>query len=133
MKLLKWKDAYSMGEDKIDEQHKGLFKLSNEIYNLVEAGVDEAEIFRELFIALNDYTVEHFIYEEMYMQAQGYPALKEHIEQHIEFSRTLKKVALGINKDSHIKDIGEFVTTWLLQHVLDEDMKYKKFVESKSK
>ena len=131
MKLLKWKDAYTMGEDKIDEQHKGLFNLSNEIYNLVEAGVDEAEIFRELFIALNDYTVEHFIYEEMYMQSQSYPALKEHIEQHIEFSQKLKKLALGINKDSHIKDIGDFVTTWLLQHVLDEDMKYKNFVDSK--
>ena len=131
MKLLKWKDAYTMGEDKIDEQHKGLFNLSNEIYHLVEAGVDEAEIFRELFIALNDYTVEHFIYEEMYMQSQSYPALKEHIEQHIEFSQKLKKLALGINKDSHIKDIGDFVTTWLLQHVLDEDMKYKNFVDSK--
>ena len=93
--------------------------------------MDESEIFRELFISLNDYTVEHFIYEEMYMQSQGYSALKEHIEQHIEFSKTLKKVALGINKDSHIKDIGEFVTTWLLQHVLDEDMKYKTFIESK--
>jgi hemerythrin len=133
MKLLKWKDAYSMGEDKIDEQHKGLFKLSNEIYNLVEAGVDEADIFRELFIALNDYTVEHFIYEEMYMQSKDYPELKEHIEQHIEFSKELKEVALGINKNSHIKDIGEFVTTWLLQHVLDEDMKYKKFFDSKNR
>jgi len=131
MKLLKWKDAYSMGEDKIDEQHKGLFNLSNKIYYLVEEGVDDSTIFRELFISLNDYTVEHFIYEEMYMQSQGYPALEEHIEQHIQFSRTLKKVALGINQDSHIKDIGEFVTTWLLQHVLDEDMKYKKFVDSK--
>ncbi|SFV70124.1 Hemerythrin-like iron-binding protein [hydrothermal vent metagenome] len=131
MKLLKWKDAYSVGEDKIDEQHKGLFKLSNEIYNLVEAGVDKAEIFRELFIALNDYTVEHFIYEEMYMQSEDYPKLKEHIEEHNEFSQKLRKIALGINKDSHIRDIGEFVTTWLLQHVLDEDMKYKKFVDSK--
>ena len=131
MRLLKWKDSYTMGEEKIDEQHKGLFKLSNEIYNLVEAGVDEPTVFRELFIALNDYTVEHFIYEEMYMQSQNYPALKEHIEQHIEFSQKLKKLALGINKDSHIKDIGEFVTTWLLQHVLAEDIKYKKFVDSR--
>ncbi|RUM68905.1 MAG: bacteriohemerythrin [Sulfurovum sp.] len=130
MKLLKWKDAYSMGEEKIDEQHKGLFNLSNEIYFFVEAGVDDSTIFRELFISLNDYTVEHFIYEEMYMQSKGYPALEEHIEQHIQFSRTLKKIALGINQDSYIKDIGNFVTTWLLKHVLDEDMKYKKFVES---
>ena len=131
MKLLKWKDSYSMGEDKIDEQHKGLFELSNEIYELVKSGVDDHETFRKLFIALNDYSVEHFIYEEMYMQEQNYPKLNAHINQHNAFSKKLKELALGIDKDSHIKDIGEFVTTWLLQHVLDEDMKYKKFIESK--
>jgi len=132
MELLKWKDAYSMGENTIDEQHKGLFKLSNEIYDLIEAGVDDREHFRELFITLNDYSVEHFIYEEMYMQQKGFPQLKEHIQQHLKFSDKLKKLALGINKESHIKDIGEFVTTWLVQHVLNEDMKYKKFVASDS-
>ena len=131
MKLLKWKDGYSMNEEKIDEQHKGLFKLSNEIYELVESGVDDHETFRKLFIALNDYSVEHFIYEEMYMQEQEYPKLNEHISQHNEFSKKLKELAVGINKDSHIKDIGEFVTTWLLQHVLDEDIEYKKYIESK--
>lgn len=131
MKLLKWRDNYSMGEEEIDKQHKGLFNLSNEIYNLVEAGVEDSNIFRELFIELNDYTVEHFIYEEMYMQSQGYPKLEEHIEEHLTFAKTLKKLALGINKDSHIRDIGEFVTTWLLQHVLDSDMQYKKYIDSK--
>jgi hemerythrin len=85
MKLLKWKDAYSMGENGIDEQHKGLFKLSNEIYYLVEAGVNESEQFRELFMALNDYTVEHFIYEEMVLQQNDYPHLKEHIQAHLLF------------------------------------------------
>jgi len=131
MKLLKWKDSYSMGDDKIDAQHKGLFNLSNKIYHLVASGVEDSDTFRELFIALNDYTVEHFIYEEMYMQSKGYPQLKEHIQQHLQFSKTLKKIALGINKDSHIRDIGNFVTTWLLEHVLDEDMKYKYFIENK--
>jgi len=131
MKLLKWRDEYSMGEEKIDEQHKGLFKLSNEIYHLVERGVDDAEHFRELFMALNDYSLDHFIYEEMYMESKNYPELEEHIEQHLVFSKTLKKLALGINKESHIKDIGEFVTTWLLQHVLNEDMKYKEFFDAR--
>ena len=130
MKLLKWKDAYSMGENGIDEQHKGLFKLSNEIYYLVEAGVNESEQFRELFMALNDYTVEHFIYEEMVLQQNDYPHLKEHIQSHLLFSDKLKSIALGINKESKIKEIGEFVTTWLLKHVLEEDMRYKRYINN---
>jgi hemerythrin len=131
MKLLKWKDAYSMGEKGIDDQHKGLFKLSNEIYHLVENGIDDNEHFRELFMALNDYSVEHFIYEEMYMQEQGYPKLREHIGQHLAFSDKLKELCIGIDKETHIKDIGEFVTTWLVQHVLDEDMQYKQYIEER--
>ena len=129
MELLKWKDAYSMGEIEIDKQHKGLFELSNEIYNLVEEGIDDNEHFRELFMALNDYSVDHFIYEEMYMEIQGYPKLKEHIQQHLEFSDKLKELCVGIDKETHIKDIGEFVTTWLVGHVLEEDMAYKKYID----
>ena len=131
MKLLKWKDAYSMGEIEIDKQHKGLFKLSNDIYYLVEAGVDDSERFRELFLILTDYTIDHFIYEEMYIQEEGFPGLEEHIQQHLDFSNKLREICIGINKETHIKDIGEFVTTWLVHHVIEEDMKYKKFVEKK--
>ena len=131
MKLLKWKDEYSMGEIEIDKQHKGLFELSNDIYHLVEAGIDDSERFRELFMALTDYTIDHFIYEEMYIQEEGFPGLEEHIEQHLEFSNKLRDICIGIDKETHIADIGEFVTTWLVDHVINEDMKYKKFVEDK--
>ena len=133
MKLLKWKDEYSMNEENIDKQHKGLFKLSNEIYDLVEQGIDDHEHFRELFLALNDYGIEHFLYEEIYMQEQGYPDLKEHIKQHNEFSNKLRDLCVGIDKETHIKDIGEFVSTWLVEHVLNEDMEYKEFVENRKK
>ena len=131
MKLLKWKDEYSMNEIEIDKQHKWLFELSNEIYHLVEAGVDDNEHFRELFMALNDYSIEHFIYEEVYIQEEDFPGLEEHIEQHLEFNNKLKELCVGIGKDTHIKDIGEFVTTWLVKHVIEEDMKYKNFIKNK--
>ena len=131
MKLLKWKDEYSMNEENIDKQHKGLFKLSNEIYNLVEKGIDDHEHFRELFLALNDYGIEHFLYEEMYMQEQNYPDLKEHIKQHNKFSNKVRDLCVGIDKETHIRDIGEFVSTWLVEHVLNEDMEYKEFIANK--
>ena len=131
MKLLKWKDEYSMNEENIDKQHKGLFTLSNEIYDLVEKGIDDHEHFRELFLALNDYGIEHFLYEEMYMKEQDYPDLKEHIKQHNEFSNKVRDLCVGIDKETHIRDIGEFVSTWLVEHVLNEDMEYKEFIAKK--
>ena len=38
-----------------------------------------------------------------------------------------------INQNTHIQDIGEFVSAWLVQHVLDEDMNYKKYIEEKQR
>jgi hemerythrin-like metal-binding protein len=128
MKLLKWKDEYSMNELEIDKQHKQLFELSNEIYKLVEKGVDDKEHFRNLFVALNDYSIEHFIYEEIYIQEEGFPGLEEHIEQHLQFNKRLQKL---IEQEQHIEDIGAFVTSWLIKHVIEEDMKYKKFILDK--
>ena len=125
MKLLKWKDEYSMHELEIDKQHKRLFELSNEIYHLVEKGIDDQEHFRKLFIALNDYSIEHFIYEEIYIQEEDFPGLEEHILQHQQFNKELKNL---IDSERHVEDIGEFVTTWLVQHVIEEDMKYKRFI-----
>ena len=131
MKLLKWKDEYSVKEENIDKQHKWLFKLSNEIYDLVEQGIDDHEHFRKLFLALNDYGIEHFLYEEMYMEKYNYPNLKEHIKRHNDFSNKLRDLCVGIDKETHIRDIGEFVSTWLVEHVINEDMEYKKFIETK--
>ena len=131
MKLLKWKDSYSMNEAEIDKQHKWLFKLSNDIYHLVESGINDNERFRELFISLNDYSIEHFMYEELYIEKEGFPGLKEHIQEHKAFNSQLKELCFGIDKETHIKDIGDFVTTWLVKHVIEEDMKYKKFVDNK--
>ena len=131
MKLLKWKDAYSMNEPEIDKQHKWLFKLSNDIYHLVESGTTDNERFRELFIALNDYSIEHFIYEEFYIEQEGFPGLEAHIQEHKAFNDQLKTLCVGIDKEIRIEDIGDFVTTWLVQHVIEEDMKYKKFVDNK--
>jgi len=40
-------------------------------------------------------------------------------------------LCIDINHERHIKDIGEFVSAWLVQHVLGDDMNYKKFIEAK--
>ncbi len=128
MELLKWKDEYSMHEIEIDKQHKRLFELSNEIYDLVQKGIDDKEHFRKLFIALNDYSIEHFIYEEIYIQEEDFPGLEEHIVQHQQFNKRLKKL---IEDDQHVEDIGNFVTKWLVQHVIEEDMKYRHFISDK--
>jgi len=133
MLKLQWRDSYSMNEETIDKQHKWLFKLSNDIYDLMEAGVNDYEHFKKLFIALNDYGIEHFIYEEMYMRENNYPNLEEHIKEHREFSDKVRELCVDIDEKTNIKDIGEFVSAWLVQHVLDEDMNYKNFIETKQK
>jgi hemerythrin-like metal-binding protein len=67
------------------------------------------------------------------MEKQGYPNIEEHIKEHRQFVDELREMCDDINQNTHIQDIGEFVSAWLVQHVLDEDMNYKKYIEEKQR
>ena len=66
MGLIQWKKEYTVGIKKLDNQHKEIIKILNQIFKLQEKGKDEKEIERILG-NLQDYIKEHFRTEEEYM------------------------------------------------------------------
>ena len=42
-KMIKWSKNYLMGIDKLDEEHKELFRISDQIYNKVMERGDDAK------------------------------------------------------------------------------------------
>ena len=61
--FLAWKDEYSVGLDSIDQQHRKLINLINQLTTAVEYSTGE-EFEREALAELVDYTKTHFSYEE---------------------------------------------------------------------
>lgn len=124
--LIKWKDEYSTGVEHIDEQHKELFRISQEIFNLYnnEFCVDKYDRIVELIEELKKYTVFHFNTEEEYMASINYKKLLSHKVDHADFIEKVSNVDLtSIDKDhdAYLLDILKFVVDWIVNHILEKD------------
>jgi len=81
--FIQWKDEYNVGIDSIDQQHRKLVNLINQLQTAVDYSTGE-EFEREALDELVDYTLTHFGYEEGLMEKYGYPEFEPHKAQHKE-------------------------------------------------
>lgn len=124
-----WNDAYRIGLESVDAQHRTLFEIVGRIYAL-EEHPDTKDAIRGIFYDLSDYMQQHFANEEAYMAAIGYPGLNEHREHHrriIEGVATLVRnpVRLDILKTK----MKVAAKRMLVDHILIEDLKIKAWAQ----
>ncbi len=91
MALCQWSESMSVGESRLDADHKALIRLINRLHDSLEAGAEFAAL-GEVFDSLINYINFHFTREEKVMQACGYPHAEAHEEEHAGFTRHIKEV-----------------------------------------
>ena len=74
---MKWRDEYLIGIDKIDEQHKRLFEISE-----VLDKTNEINEVKDILLYLKEYMEFHFVTEESLMEKYKYEGLEEHKQLH---------------------------------------------------
>ena len=130
-KMFKWSKNYLMGIDKLDEEHKELFRISDQIYNRVMERGDDAKyrlfLMNETLEYMLRYFKRHAKSEEIYMREIGYAGYEFHKMLHDEFYNMLLKKKADIVKRNECskKEIAELVGDgigWLLEHIITEDM-----------
>ncbi|MFC2152955.1 bacteriohemerythrin [Bacteroidota bacterium] len=129
MDLIKWSEEYSVGIDEIDNQHKALVIMINELFNLISQGKSKSKL-EEIFNHLTDYTKKHFTAEEKMMTNFAYPQYNEHIEEHKKFIAKLDTFRLDLNngKITLSLELLNFLKDWLLNHILISDKKYNPYI-----
>lgn len=120
------KDEYYIGIDSIDEQHKKLFQIAEDTYNLLNNAyiVDKYDHIVALINELREYTATHFTEEEAYMESIKYKRFLSHKVQHQEFLDKINEIEINDleeNQDSIIMDILNFIYDWLVNHILETD------------
>lgn len=130
LKRLAWDAALSVGNDMLDSQHRHLLDLLDTLADHAEHGVGDAV--SEYHEALNnfaDFLRLHYRTEENLLAAGGYPALEEHKEEHIRHQSDLLDFFMSAC-DGHLDKaaIHDFICTWLVDHVVRADLKYKGYV-----
>lgn len=126
--MYEMKPEYYIGIEMIDEEHKQLFKYADEAYELLndEFTPDKYDKIEAILIKLRDYTEKHFTDEENYMESINYKKLFTQKIQHQEFISKLDEF-IDLHKsetedqDKQIKDILEYLTEWLVNHILYVD------------
>jgi diguanylate cyclase (GGDEF)-like protein/hemerythrin-like metal-binding protein len=76
-----WKNAFLSGNDLIDSQHQGLFRVANELLDAVLSGRPTDEISMVVTRLLAD-VVQHFKDEEGILAELSYPGLADHAGEH---------------------------------------------------
>ena len=129
--MIKWSKNYLMGIDKFDEEHKELFRISDQIYNKVMERGDDAKyrlfLMNETLEYMLRYFKRHAKSEEIYMREIGYAGYEFHKMLHDELYNMLLKKKADIVKRNECskKEIAEIVGDgigWLLEHIITEDM-----------
>jgi hemerythrin len=122
MGFFEWKDDYSVGVKVMDQQHKRLVALVNELFEAMQRGSGNqgaAKVLRGLL----DYTRTHFRTEEDLMKAHSYPGFVAHKKQHddlTEQTMDLSKAAQEGRLTVAI-DTSKFLKEWLATHIMGSD------------
>ena len=123
--LLTWSQEYSVGNQNIDDDHKYMITVINNIH-LSEKSLDRGQI--ELLLSeLISYAVRHFHHEESYMSRTGYPDIARHKELHDEFMVRIQHFHQDFQKQGGRLDAGDisrFLAAWWKDHILHEDQLY---------
>ncbi|MDR9435650.1 MAG: bacteriohemerythrin [Thiohalophilus sp.] len=123
--LVQWSDELSVGIEEIDNQHRILVDLLNELHRaIVEHRGSEAA--HRILAELLEYTRIHFAVEESLMRILGYPDYEEHKHHHELLINEVQELSqkLEAGKKSVNFELLHFLKMWLTKHIMEEDRQY---------
>lgn len=126
---VEWDDSLSVGIDAIDEQHRYLIDLINDLFEVVSNKHDSGVVARLIKAAIT-YAKVHFQAEEKMMQHYGYGEMHLQVQQHQAFEAK----AYEFYKELHVNpltvqfDALTYLRNWLIHHIRAEDVKLRSLV-----
>lgn len=128
-----WKEEFSVNIPLIDEQHKKLFKIGNNINELLKNyyGQDSFDQILAEVSKLVEYTKYHFSQEEKLMEHYNYDELEKHIAEHNKFILYLEGLdyeVINFKQKEALTDLVKFIASWIFKHIMNTDFRYSEFL-----
>ena len=132
MALINWNDSLSVNVAEIDQQHKRLVSLINELHDAMRQGKAK-DVLGKIVNSLISYTSIHFKTEEKYFDQFGYPETDAHKKEHADFVEKVTEFKQGFEKGSLgiSIEVMSFLSSWLKNHIKVTDKKYSQFFNEK--
>ena len=127
VEIITWSDRFSCGIKLIDDQHKGLVELVNDMFNHATGNsIQEHDYFNIVIQEVVKYVKVHFATEEKIMIATNFSGYAEHKKAHDGF---ILAVVENINdykagKRLTLSAFTKFLKDWVLSHIAMMDKQY---------
>ncbi len=133
MALMTWNSKYSVGVEAIDNQHKALMNVLNELHAASMRG-RAGEVAGPLIKQIVSVAKEHFATEEGLMKSIGFPGLAAHSMKHQELAGKIAEFVSRYEKGDATMYIPllYFVRDWQTKHMQTEDQEYAGWIRSHS-
>lgn len=133
---IEWNDSYLIGITVIDNEHKKLLKIANDLYDVAASSQDDKSFmvkFSPVLKSLTDYTEYHFEDEEKLFTRYGYPGAAAHKAAHDNFVKEIKAQIRGLTTATPqtAKRLYQNMVSWVLNHIAKADTVWAKFVKTK--
>ena len=133
MEPVQWSEKFSVGVRELDQQHKQLIKLLNRLISTQGTINTHSETVSDTLVAMTRYAQAHFKAEERLMEAYGFPGLEEQKRQHRKFRKKTVDFCTATTQgfDQVPEAMLEYLVSWLIHHILEDDMAYRSFFKEK--
>lgn len=124
--MYQFTDDLRIGIPEIDEEHRQLFALVNEVLDALS--LEDAD-FRQLALDLLDrlkkYAATHFAHEEEYMKKIHDPELSSQQQEHQDFVTYVNTVHMERLDNERVKpafeELLKYLSNWLFRHIIGSD------------
>ena len=127
---IEWPDKYSVSHPELDDQHKRLIVLVNQLLDAPSLSVS-SEAVSDAISKIIEHTEQHFQTEEQFISQIDYPELAEHKESHSILLSEVAHIRLDImnRQEGAPQHLLHYLMKRIDNHILKEDMKYRDYCE----
>lgn len=132
MSLIRWNDSLRLDVTEIDQQHRRLVDMTNEVSEAIRQGKSKERLGKTLQ-SLLAYAGTHFKIEESHFERLGYPEAEKHKAEHaafvrkvVEFKHNFEAGKLGV-----ATQLATYLGDWLQKHIKGSDRKYAAYFHEK--
>ena len=131
--LVAWHDSYSVGFAPIDDQHKKLVAMINDLMQDCKKG---GAVEKASFMLISDKAIEyakiHFTDEELFLSKALYPDLAAHKKEHFNFLFEVVNIVSEVEAGRTTPlDMVRFLRNWLMDHIAVSDLKFAPHLKKK--
>ena len=134
--IVTWVDSLATGIELIDNQHKHLVVLTNQLYQACLLGGDTLDTaFKETMSRMVEYVRFHFSFEQAMLQRVKYPKYAEHKAEHDKLIKTVLETTKDYSDRKKFvpNNFVRYLKDWIVGHIGHEDKIYSLYIADQMK